>query len=207
VNYPGPIKIVPTESLFYRAFDTRIKLIKIPRNFYFTYRKINNVGKLQYRVVKNYRSQHQYDANFYTSDESIIESLLRCEYEVVEITKPLNEMHKELLHKRDRKVVIRNKLWFNKYKHKISSWHNYNKITTPDESRAMVNWIYENFPKGKNRIVSSMYGSYFTSSNRLAQPPTIFTNSEETMMLMKLAYSNMLRLTMETCITLQEIDN
>jgi len=52
-----------------------------------------------------------------------------------------------------------------------------------------------------------MYGSYFTSSNRLAQPPTIFTNSEETMMLMKLAYSNMLRLTMETCITLQELDN
>jgi hypothetical protein len=27
------------------------------------------------------------------------------------------------------------------------------------------------------------------------------------MMLMKLAYSNMLRLTMETCITLQELDN
>jgi len=201
------VTIKPTESIFYRAFDTRIKLIKIPRNFHFTYTKINDIGKLRYRVVKNYRSRHEYDANFYTSDESIIESLLQCQFEIIEITKPLNKTHKELLHKRDRKVVIRDKLWFNRYKHKISSWHNWDRVTTVEESRDMVKWIYEHFPKGKNRIVSSMYGSYFTSSNRLAQPPTIFTNSEETMMLMKLAYSNMLRLTMETCITLQELDN
>ena len=201
------IKIAPTESMFYREFDTRIKLIKIPRNFYFTYNKINDVGKLRYRVVKSYRSQHQYDANFYTSDELIIESLLQSDYEIIEITKPLNETHKELLHKRDRKIVIRDKLWFNKYKHKVTAWHNYNKVTTPEESRIMVQWIYENFPKGNNRIVSTTYGYYFSQPNRLLQPPTIFTNSEDTMMLFKLAYSSMLRMTMETCITLQEIDN
>ena len=200
------IIIKPTESMYYREFDTCIKLIKIPRNFHFTYTRINNSGKLRYRVVKNYRSRHEYDANFYTSDESIIESLLQGKYEVVEITKPLNKTHKELLHKRDRKVVIREKLWFNRYKHKISAWHNYDRATTPIESKEMVEWIHEHFPRGENRIVSTSYGFYF-SAKHLSQPPTIFTNSEETMMLMKLAYSNMLRMTMETCITLQEIDN
>ena len=199
--------IKPTESVFYRAFDTRIRVNKISNPFYFHFSKYNDLGKLQYRVVRIYRSRHEYDCNFYTSNETLIEKVLNSGFEIAEITKPLNETHRELLHKRDRKVVIREKLWFNKYKHKISAWHNWDRTTTVSESRNMVHWVYEHFPKGENRVVSSMYGSYFASSNRLSQPPTVFTNSEETMMLMKLAYSNMLRLTMETCITLQELDN
>ncbi|SVD57823.1 uncharacterized protein METZ01_LOCUS410677, partial [marine metagenome] len=125
------------------------------------------MGKLRYRVVKNYRSRHEYDANFYTSDRSIIESLLHGQFEVIEITKPLNKAHEELLHKRDRKVVIRDKLWFNRYKHKVSSWHNWDRTTSPQESRRMVEWIYEHFPKGDNRVVSTAYGSYFGSPGRL----------------------------------------
>tara|TARA_B110001454_G_scaffold195413_1_gene197672 strand:- start:1603 stop:2220 length:618 start_codon:yes stop_codon:yes gene_type:complete len=199
--------IKPTESVFYRAFDTRIRVNKITNPFYFHYPRYSDLGKLDYRVVRIYRSRHEYDCNFYTSNETLIESVLNSGFEIAEITKPLNKTHKELLHKRDRKVVIREKLWFNKYKHKISSWHNWDRTTTVQESRDMVRWVYEHFPKGENRVVSTMYGSYFSSSNRLAQPPTVFTNSEETMMLMKLAYSDMLRLTMETCITLQELDN
>ena len=70
----------------------------------------------------------------------------------------------------------------------------------------MIKWVYEHFPKGENRVVSTSYGSYF-GSTRVVQPPTIFTNSEDTMMLFKLAYGDMLRMTMETCITLQELDN
>jgi hypothetical protein len=200
-------QILPTESVFYREFDTRLRVIKIPRNFHFTYNRFNDSGRLNYRVVKMFRSKHEYDCNLYTSSDKIIQSVLNGEHEVIEITKPLNDLHRELLHKRDRKVVIRDKLWFNRYKHKVSSWHNWDKTTSPQESRRMVEWIYEHFPKGDNRVVSTAYGSYFGSPGRLAQPPTIFTNSEETMMLFKLAYSDMLRLTMETCITLQELDN
>lgn len=199
--------ITPTESVFYRIFDTRIRVNKIDRAFYYQFPKYNDLGKLNFRVVRIYRSKHEYDCNFYTSNPELIESVLNSGFEIVEITKPLNDYHRELLHKRDRKIVIREKLWFNRYKHKISAWHNWDTPTTIPESRNMVHWVYEHFPKRENRVVSSMYGSYFASSNRLAQPPTIFTNSEETMMLMKLAYSDMLRMTMETCITLQELDN
>ena len=199
--------IKPTESVFYRVFDTRIRVNKIDRAFYYRFPKFNDLGKLNYRVVRIYRSRYEYDCNFYTSNQELIEKVLNSGFEIAEITKPLNDHHRELLHKGDRKVVIREKLWFNKYKHKISAWHNWDKATTVPESRDMVLWVYEHFPKGENRVVSSMYGSYFASSNRLAQPPTVFTNSEETMMLMKLAYSDMLRMTMETCITLQELDN
>ena len=31
------ITILPTETVFYREFDTRIKLIKLPRKFHFNY--------------------------------------------------------------------------------------------------------------------------------------------------------------------------
>jgi hypothetical protein len=200
------ITVLPTETVFYRYFDTRLKIIKIPRNFRFKYDKFDSLARLQYRVVKVYRSKHEYDCNLYTSNTEIIQDVLN-NFEVEEITQPLNETHRELLHKRDRKVVIRNKLWFNRYKHKVTAWHNWDKNTTREDSVKMIHWVYEHFPKGENRIVSTSYGSYFGTINRLAQPPTIFTNSEETMMLYKLAYSDMLRMTMETCITLQELDN
>ena len=201
------ITILPTETVFYREFDTRIKLLKLPRNFHFNYVRFDDKGNSRFRVVKIYRSRHEYDCNLYTSSLDIIQNILTDhELQVTEITQPLNDTHRELLHKRDRKVVIRNKLWFNRYKHKISAWHNWDKSTTRDESLTMIKWIYEHFPKGENRIVSTSYGSYF-GSTRVVQPPTIFTNSEDTMMLFKLAYSDMLRMTMETCITLQELDN
>jgi len=197
--------ILPTESVFYREFDTRIKIIKLSSQHHFSYNKFDNVGKRRFRIVKIYRNKHEYDCNLYTSDEEIINDVLTSGVQIAEITKPLNKTHKELLHKSDRKIVIRGKLWFNRYKHKITSSHNWDKATTISESRNMIEWIYEHFPKHDNRIVSTAYGSYFNGTNRLSQPPTIFTNSEETMMLMKLAYSNMLRMTMETCITLKEL--
>ena len=201
------INILPTESVFYREFDTRIKIIKVPRYFHFNYSRFDDRANLRYRVVKIFRSRAEYDCNFYTSSQDIVESILNNpDLQVTDITKPLNDTHRELLHKRDRKIVIRNKLWFNRYKHKISAWHNWDRNTTRDESASMVRWIYEHFPKGENRLVSTSYG-YGFGSTKVIQPPTIFTNSEESMMLFKLAYSDMLRMTMETCITLQELDN
>lgn len=203
------ITILPTESVFYGTFDTRLRIIKLPKHYHFgkLYPRYNEVGKQSYRVVRVHRSRIEYDVNFYTSDPAIIADILASDLEVVEITKPLNQAHKEMLHDSDRRVVIRDKLWYRKYKHKITAWHNYEKSTTHDESKSMVQWIYDNFDRKSNRLVSNSYGTWFSSPGRLISPPTIFTNSEETMMIFKLAYSSMLRITMETCITLKEIDN
>jgi len=203
------ITISPTESVFYGTFDTRLRIIKLPKHYHFgkVYPRYNEVGKQSYRAVRVYRSRIEYDVNFYTSDPAIIADILASDLEVVEITKPLNQAHKEMLHDSDRRVVIRDKLWYRKYKHKITAWHNYEKATTHDESKNMVQWIYDNFDRKSNRLVSNSYGTWFSSPGRLISPPTIFTNSEETMMIFKLAYSSMLRITMETCITLKEIDN
>ena len=203
------ITILPTESVFYGTFDTRLRIIKLPKHYHFgkVYPRYNEVGKQSYRAVRVYRSRIEYDVNFYTSDPAIIADILASDLEVVEITKPLNQSHKEMLHDSDRRVVIRDKLWYRKYKHKITAWHNYEKATTHDESKNMVQWIYDNFDRKSNRLVSNSYGTWFSSPGRLISPPTIFTNSEETMMIFKLAYSSMLRITMETCITLKEIDN
>tara|TARA_B110000037_G_scaffold9280_1_gene10144 strand:+ start:334 stop:957 length:624 start_codon:yes stop_codon:yes gene_type:complete len=203
------ITILPTESVFYGTFDTRLRIIKLPKHYHFgkVYPRYNEVGKQSYRAVRVYRSRIEYDVNFYTSDPAIIADILASDLEVVEITKPLNQAHKEMLHDSDRRVVIRDKLWYRKYKHKITAWHNYEKATTHDESKNMVQWIYDNFDRKSNRLVSNSYGTWFSSPGRLISPPTIFTNSEETMMIFKLAYSSMLRITMETCITLKEIDN
>ena len=203
------ITILPTESVFYGTFDTRLRIIKLPKHYHFgkVYPRYNEVGKQSYRAVRVYRSRIEYDVNFYTSDTAIIADILASDLEVVEITKPLNQSHKEMLHDSDRRVVIRDKLWYRKYKHKITAWHNYEKATTHDESKSMVQWIYDNFDRKSNRLVSNSYGTWFSSPGRLISPPTIFTNSEETMMIFKLAYSSMLKITMETCITLKEIDN
>ena len=203
------ITITPTETIFYGAFDTRIRIIKLPKHYNFgkKYPRYNDAGEQSYRVVRIYRSRAEFDVNFYTSDPAIIADILASDLEAVEICQPLNQSHKELLHDVDRRVVIRDKLWYRRYKHKIVAWHNYNKATTHDESKAMVQWIYDNFDRKSNRLVTSSYGSWFQTPGRLITPPTIFTNSEETMMIFKLAYSNMLRIEMQTCITLKEIDN
>jgi hypothetical protein len=204
------ITILPTESVFYGTFDTRLRIIKLPKHYHFgnKYPRYNENGKQSYRSVRIYRSKIEHDVNFYTSDPAIVADILASsDLEVVEICQPLNQMHKELLHDKDRRVVIRDKLWYRQYKHKITAWHNYEKPTTNEESKVMVQWIYENFDRKSNRLVSNSYGTWFSSPARLISPPTIFTNSEETMMIFKLAYSSMLKMTMETCITLKEIDN
>ena len=203
------ITISPTETIFYGTFDTRLRIIKLPKHYHFgsIYPRFNEQGEQSYRAVRIYRSKSEYDVNLYTSDAVFISNILSSDLEVVEMTKPFNQMHKELLHDKHRQVVIRDKLWYRQYKHKITAWHNFEKSTTYEESKNMVQWVYDNFDRRSNRLVSNSYGTWFSSPGRLVFPPTIFTNSEETMMLFKLAYSSMLKMTMETCITLKEIDN
>ena len=87
------ITILPTESVFYREFDTRIKIIKVPRYFHFNYSRFDNEGNSRYRIVKIYRSRSEYDCNFYTSSLDLIQNILtNPELKVTEITQPLNDI-------------------------------------------------------------------------------------------------------------------
>ena len=157
------------------------------------------------------RGKSTYDCLVYTSSKYIIDDILKNDFlqgKIVSIQSPIGEKHKELLKKKDRKIILRESLWFGKYKHRVQCSHNWDRPISKEESHEIVRWIYSNFKKAESRIVNTMgaYLGYHRKSQRLAPIPTVFATNEETIMLFKLTFNDRLNINIETIIQVNDID-
>jgi hypothetical protein len=203
----------PTLKLFYGLYDTCIKLESIPLGYEFSYNKFTKDAHFPgWRGVKHInRSKSTYNCLVYTSSKHIINDILKNDFlksKIISIQQPINNKHKQLLKENDRKIILREALWFGKYKHRVQCSHNWDRPITKEESHEIVRWIYSNFKKAECRIVNTMgaYLGYHRKSQRLAPIPTVFTTNEETIMLFKLAFSDRLIMNIETIIQVNDID-
>lgn len=203
----------PTLKLFYGLYDTCIKLKSIPLGYEFSYNKFSKDAHFPgWRGVKHInRSKSTYDCLVYTSSKYIINDILKNDFlqsKIVSIQRPISQKHKELLKKKDRKIILREALWFGKYKHRVQCSHNWDRPISKEESHEIVRWVYSNFKKSESRIVNTMgaYLGYHRKSQRLAPIPTIFATNEETIMLFKLTFNDRLSINIETIIQVNDID-
>tara|TARA_B100000989_G_scaffold298380_1_gene287408 strand:- start:1312 stop:1935 length:624 start_codon:yes stop_codon:yes gene_type:complete len=203
----------PTLKLFYGLYDTCIKLKSIPLGYEFSYNRFSKDAHFPgWRGVKHIkRANSTYDCLVYTSSKHIIDDILKNDFlqsKIVSIQQPISAKHKDLLKKKDRKIILREALWFGKYKHRVQCSHNWDRPITKDESLEIVQWVYNNFKKAESRIVNTMgsYLGYHRKGDRLAPIPTIFTTNEETIMLFKLTFNDRLNINIETIVQVNDID-
>ena len=197
--------VFPSQSLYYRYFDTCIKFLDLPFNYVFNYPKIGLDGQTIWRGVKTKKSETTYNLAVYTSDVDMVDQIKSDDFlyrKIDKIHEPISDRHKKLLYEKDRSVVIRDKLWYNNYKHKLISWPKYG-VGTLEKDNATIKWIYDNFDFHDRRIV---HIRYFMHRNR-ESVPIVFCNSEETMMLFKLSHSDDLNIRIETVIQYKELRN
>jgi hypothetical protein len=220
-------KTVPALTYFYDSYHTCITLENIPKQLPIDhkYTRMDADGNTRFRIVKTYVRQIQFDqftsksyiaaptmynAKIYTSDEDIISNILNdsvLSTKIKTIQQPINQTHLDLLKKNDRKIILRDKLWYNQYKHKLSSHYILDNL--PKDPKFVFKWIYENFPSGSSRrvSVSGGYSGHQAWRRGLSSIPTVFTNNEETAMLFKLSFSDNIKIKFETCICLKELES
>lgn len=220
INHPN---WKPSSKLFYRKYHTAIKL------GYFSY---NSKPGLPYRFKDLYRSvrrfievdnQFEIVSTVYTSDQKLIDYILDDDFysrHILSIESPINQEHIDQLNSKDYKIVIRDNLWYKKYKYKLTAWANWRNQPTDQQYEDILKFCYTQFED--SRVVNSYGGYGFYSSfwsqhrsnmwgiaNRPAygnSVPTVYTNDQAQIFLFKMAYANILNIDIETVITHAELE-
>jgi len=222
INHPN---WKPSSKLFYRKYHTAIKL------GYFSY---NSKPGLPLKFQDSYRSvrrfievdnQFEIVSTVYTSDQILIDFILNDDFysrHILSIEGPVSQEHVDQLNSKDYKIVIRDHLWYKKYKYKMTAWANWRNQPTDEQYEDILKFCYTQFED--SRIVNS-YGGYgfyssFWSQQRsnmwgiggYSRPsyghgiPSVYTNDQQQIFLFKMAYANLLNIDIETVITHEELE-
>lgn len=219
INHP---QWKPSSQLFYSKYHTAIKL---------GYFSANSKPELpsryeDYRTVRRFLpidNQYQIVTTVYTSDQNIIDYILQDRFysrKVLSILGPINQEHIDQMSSKDWKVVVRDTLWYKKYKYKVNSWSNWRNQPNDDQYDDIIKFCYTQFED--SRVVNNYGGGYlhsqsfytsnlYPSSLRRPRPyshsiPMVYTNNQEQIFLFKIAYSDILHINIETVVTHEELE-
>lgn len=203
------MKNYPTPHLYYGKYMncyhigpyTSVPPALLPREF---------SGK--YKTVKHHVDNYtKIKLRLYTNDKDVIEFINTNKYiQIIESYTPISEEHEQYLLKNDRNLILREKLYYNKYKHKVELWH-MRSVIDRDGLDDIMKDVYGSFSK-KGRVVHKMGGYYnvfkFGPNNRTIvydYLPNFYTNDERELMLFKLKYSDRLDIIINTVILVEDL--
>ena len=154
--------------------------------------------KIQYVFNKESDSYDVYNS-VYTDDLDLVSSL-EANYDYKSIRTPANNEHAKLLQSsKDNKIIIRERLWYNKYRYRVEVYRNWREQGFKEENlKAAHDFINEsfNFDITKKRSVMH-YNSYSV--------PNLYTNDLNSIMLLKLAYNDSLRIHVQEVKLIDEL--
>lgn len=214
INHP---KWKPSSQLFYRKYHTAIKL------GYFSYNSKPGlpINFKDYRIVRRFieiDQKFEIVCTIYTSDQKIIDFILNDSFynrHIINLQGPINQQHLDALNNKDYKIVVRDNLWYNKYKYKMHCWANWRNQPSEEQYEDIQRFCYTQFDD--SRVVNNFSGYGYSwnrtlwgagSPNRSYSRsiPTIYTNNQEQIFLFKMAYANILNINIETVITHTELE-
>lgn len=125
-------------------------------------------------------------------------------YPFIKVQTPMNKHHEKILkHSKDTRTLIRDKLWHNKYKFRVSVQPKGRRFTlTPDKGKE------QEFMKARTTIIDMFKGTSYLRHTRWynwSDMPFIYTSDEKSLMLLKLSYSNDLDISVTEAVTFDEI--
>ena len=223
INHPN---WKPSSQLFYREYHTAIKL------GYFSYNSKPGlpIQFSDYRIVRRFieiDKKFEIVCTVYTSDQSIIDFILNDDFynrHIISIQGPVSQEHIDQMNSKDWKTVVRENLWYKKYKYKLHTWANWRNQPSDEQYEDIIKFCYTQFED--SRVVNNYggygyYSSFWASSQNhqwgIGSPisrrpayghsvPTVYTNDQEQIFLFKMAYANILNISIETVITHAELE-
>ena len=166
----------------------------------------------QYRIVDRYVGLQPDDqgntafasvASVYTNNVELLNYLAE-EYNVLEVQTPYNDKHLAYLQDSNRDIIYRDKAWYDKYHHKVrvyETWRHRNSAgqQRPYEMMCRFDELFlsaDSRWQGMNRDHTPL-----KTHSRYFSYPTIYTNNEPSIMLLKMVLNDAIRLNVETVVT------
>jgi hypothetical protein len=156
--------------------------------------------KVQQFVFCNSLRSYQIFTTVYTSDTDLLQALAD-NHQVTSLQTPANDNHQQLIEDAVVKKELRKTLYFRKYQFRMVVWGNIRSNFTHDD--------YENL---RLRIIDAFSGEAMLRGVRPSQYtiypdelPTVFTNNEAEIMLLKLAYGDRFRFQITKAYVLDDL--
>lgn len=166
----------------------------------------------EYRIVDRYDSLKKDSkdntafasiASVYTNNVDLL-TFLSVTHEVKSVETPLNDTHLGYLIDPNRHVIYRDKAWYDKYHHKVrvyETWRQRNS-TSIQKPYDLMNMFDDLFKKEDSRWQGQGRDhSFLKSHSRYFSYPTIYTNNEPSIMLLKMTCNDIIRIDVETVLT------
>lgn len=188
----------PSRSLYFRKYTCKIELGPFTDwSDSVTVDKPHR-AKIQYVFNKDRDTYDVYNT-VYTSDLDLLQGLEQ-NYDYKNIFTPSSTEHEKLLQtSKDNRVVIRDILWYNKFRYKVEVYRNWRDTTfsetTLKEAHQFILKSFD-FSDSKTRTTHH-YNSYSI--------PAVYTNNLQSIMLLKLAYNDTLRVHVSEVVTVDEL--
>jgi len=195
-------------SIAFRPIRESVGRPNIPDRFNNTYRTVST-PKAGFLVTK-----------IYTSNEELLDYILDdifLSINISEVFSPVNESHLRAIQDKDVDTMFRENYWYSQYQYKVSVTPKRD-VTIPDEEELELQKIL-NEDYQDCRIIqsyqpwvsfsrSSLWGLGYTPPQTMKRqwyPPTIFTNSEENIFLLKMRFNHLYRFQIIKIILLEDI--
>lgn len=193
----------PVKKLYYKKFYNVIRVSKSARE-----RIKIPPGIIDYRIVDRVSGIEKISgitafssvASVYTNNEDLI-SFLLDNYQIAGIETPYNDQHTSYLKDPNRNILYRDKAWYGKYHHKVRVYETWRLRNTKSDPKEILYSFKELFKasdsrwNGQNRDLSQ-FAHY-----RYYSYPTIYTNNEPSIMLLKMQYNQQVAIYVETVVT------
>ena len=199
----------PVRKLYYNKYYSVIRvgnffhrdMIEIPIEFENEYRVVDRYDSLKKDQKDNIAFASI--ASVYTNNVELL-NYLADSYEVQAIETPLNDTHLGYLMDPSRQVIYRDKAWYDKYHHKVrvyETWRHRNTFS-PQRPFELMNMFDDLFKKQDSRWRGQGRDhSFLKSHSRYFSYPTIYTNNEPSIMLLKMTCNDVIRIDVETVLT------
>jgi len=201
----------PTTKLYYGKYHTAFKVGPFPYHSpAYIPKHLDGV-----RIVSHHVHGSKITNTIYTNNQEVIDYILSDAYlrmHIQSVVGVINQEHYEYLRDKDRQLILRENLWYSKYKHKMSVWKTYKHVnTTTEDAERALDFIYETFDDKESRTNGHFGAQYYNvtpyanMANSWITMPTIFTNNEAGIFLFKMAFNEKFTIKVETIVCLKDV--
>lgn len=189
----------PTPGLWFRKYVYKIEIGPYPSNHQYVSVEKPDRQKVSYRHDPETNDYVIYNSIYTSNIDTLLAFVNNTDYRA--IYTPHNEEHETMLRdNKDNKIVIRDSLYYKKYRYKIEvsrNWREWNRSDTDNLMKDCAAWCVDAFDN-KDTMLRQTSGYY-------SDIPFIYTNDIKPVMLLKLAYSDRLIISVSEVRTHDEL--
>jgi|TARA_R110002074_G_scaffold85854_1_gene189802 hypothetical protein len=198
----------PVRKLYYKKYYNVIRASATPTHSAVS---IPLEFKGEYRIVDRYDGIKKIDgataftsvASIYTNNQDLINYVMKT-YGVIGIETPFNQTHLDYLLDSNREIIYRDKAWYDQYHHKVRVFESWRSRGLPNSAQPIeVLTMWKELFQRKDSRWSGQDRQLRTSwsHSRYFSYPTVYTNNEASIMLLKMTYNSLLNIHVETVVT------